>query len=492
VAEDQWQRARLFPITGIGGAEEQERRGSSALLAVIKAVHEFGRTLTMRVGAPAGSSIETYIEVPFELHGKKCRPDGLIQVSRGQRRWTALVEVKTGHNRLAVDQVETYLEVARQQRFDAVLTISHEIPTTPGAHPVAVDRRKLRRMSLQHLSWGQIHTEALIEQSNKAVSDPEQAWILSEFIRYLEEPKSGALDFDDMGPSWVSVRDSSARQTLRAGDTGTLDVVARFDQLIAFAGMALARRVGMNVRPYLSRRDLADPIVRLQRQADLLAKSGEISGSLQVPNAVAPIDVSVDLRANRVDCSVTVDAPQVGRPTTRVNWLTRQVKSAPDQVQVRANAVRATAVGPTCGLPEVREDPKRLVDGPQSDIRSFTLTLSQPAGTKRGQGRGSFVKSVVGLVDTFYSEIVQNLKAWTPAAPKVQGASSPSLGQEQQRERVANALSAGDEQVPDGSHVEFNEPAASAVASIDVPETADAEASVPSPDSSAPESWHSG
>jgi len=93
--EEAWQPARLFPITGIGGADEQERRGCSAFLAVLQSVREFGRTLTMRCGAPAGA-IETYIEVPFTFEGEKYRPDGLIRVTRGQKSWTALVEARQG------------------------------------------------------------------------------------------------------------------------------------------------------------------------------------------------------------------------------------------------------------------------------------------------------------------------------------------------------------------------------------------------------------
>ena len=166
--DEKWQRARLFPVTGIGNPNEQERRGTSVLLAVLSAVKEFGRALTTRCGAPAGR-IETFIEVPFELNGSHCRPDGLIRVTRGQKVWTALVEVKTGRNDLDADQVTTYLDVAREHDYDAVITISHQVATTPGVHPVAVDKRKTRKVDLIHLSWSRIHTEAKIQHANHEV-----------------------------------------------------------------------------------------------------------------------------------------------------------------------------------------------------------------------------------------------------------------------------------------------------------------------------------
>ena len=106
MTEPAWQQARLIPTSGINGAQEQERRATSALLAVMTAVKEYGRTLTKGLGAHAGD-IETFIEVEFDLDGKKVVPDGLIRVNRGSRVWAALVEVKTGRNELQSEQLES-------------------------------------------------------------------------------------------------------------------------------------------------------------------------------------------------------------------------------------------------------------------------------------------------------------------------------------------------------------------------------------------------
>ena len=55
MAEETWHEARLIPTSGISGADEQERRATSALLAVLTAVREFGRSLLQPLGAPAGN-----------------------------------------------------------------------------------------------------------------------------------------------------------------------------------------------------------------------------------------------------------------------------------------------------------------------------------------------------------------------------------------------------------------------------------------------------
>ena len=83
MGEVEWERVRLFPVSGIGGADEQERRAASALLAVVQSVREFGRAITVPMGAPAGR-LSAYIEVPFTDGDKKLRPD-LIESDQPRR-----------------------------------------------------------------------------------------------------------------------------------------------------------------------------------------------------------------------------------------------------------------------------------------------------------------------------------------------------------------------------------------------------------------------
>lgn len=416
LAEESWHAARLIPTSGISGAEEQERRATSALLAVIAAVREFGRTLTSPLGAPAGA-IETYIEVPFDLNGQRVIPDGLIRVSRGKRSWTALVEVKTHTNLLQAPQLESYLDVAREHGFDALLTISNEIPSTPGGHPTAVDKRKTRKVALHHLSWTQVLTEAVVQKEHRGVSDPDQAWILGELIRYLEHPRSGAMEFEDMGATWVDVREAVRSGTLRQNDKSAADVVGRWDQLIQYLGLRLGRQLGVGVRPALTRQELADPAGRAQALLQTLSSTEQVEGGLKIPNAAADVVITADLRGQLLSAAMTVEAPKDGRPLTKVRWLMRQLSNAPDGLRVDAAAVNARGASTSALLKDVRVDQTVLLDAQRRDPRSFRLTMTVPMGVKRGQGRGSFVGSVVDLVDAFYTDVVQTVKPWSGAPP---------------------------------------------------------------------------
>lgn len=418
MAEQSWHEARLIPTSGINGAEEQERRATSALLAVLGAVREFNRALLRPLGAPAGA-VECFIEVPFILGEKKVFPDGLIRVARGSRAWTALVEVKTGGNCLATEQLENYLDVAREQGFDAVVTISNEIPAVAGQHPTKVDKRKLRKVELHHLSWSQVLAEAVMQKEFRGVADPDQAWILGELIRYLEHSRSGALEFDDMGESWIAVRDAVSAGTLRASDKGIPTVVARFDALLRFTSLSLGRRLGTEVVPVLSRKELADPSLRAAALTQQLASTGQLTGAIRIPDTVGHMVITADLRSSQLTCHVDLDAPREGRPTTRVNWLIRQLKNAPDGTRIECMTAHSRGSSSAELLRTVRDNPASLITDPTREIRSFRVALTTNLGPKRGRGRGAFIDSVLAGVDGFYAQILGDLKAWSAAPPRM-------------------------------------------------------------------------
>jgi hypothetical protein len=430
--EKSWNVARLIPTSGINGAEEQERRATSALLAVMGSVKEFGRVLTGPLGAPSGQ-LETFIEVPFDLAGKRIFPDGLIRVRRGSKSWTALVEVKTGTNELATQQLENYLDVARENGFDALITISNELPPSPGVHPTAVDGRKLRKVAIYHWSWTEVLTQAVMQKEYRGVADPEQAWILGELVRYLEHPKSGAMSFEDMGPQWVPVRDAVQASTLRASDKAALDVASSFDALIRFAALRLGRRLGAEVTPVLTRAEVANPASRLAALSSGLVKTGVFAAALRIPNAVSDLTIVVDMRSSKITCSFDIDAPREGRSTTRINWLLRQLKDSHGALRIEAHFARDRADAAEL-LRDVRENPAKLAIAHVSN-----------AGSKRSTGRGGFIDSVLDAVDASYEEIGQRLKAWAATPPRLRSDAEVEVEVDVPANLPSAALSSQDE-----------------------------------------------
>ncbi|HEY4278208.1 MAG TPA: hypothetical protein VGM91_08320, partial [Conexibacter sp.] len=391
---------------------------TSSLLAVLHAVPEFGHALFGPLGAPRGK-IQTFAEVQFkDADGRTCIPDGAVVIERGRTRFTLLIEVKTGDAELQAEQVTRYLEIARANGFDGVLTISNAITASPLDSPVTVDRRKLKSTRLLHLSWWRIITEAVVEHRFRGISDPDQAWILGELIAYLDHEASGASGFTDMGQDWVRVRDAAHAGTLRAADPEAQLVCERWEQFLEYMALGLSQDLGRDVAVVRPRRQSADQ--RLQTALRILADDGVMRGAIRVPDAVAPLDLSVDLRARRVVTSMSIDAPREGRPLSRINWLLRQLRDAPHDLRVEVG-FQMTRETTSLLLGDAREQPQALLSptDPKRIPKSLVVELARPLGTKRGKGRGSFVGETREQAIGFYRDIVQSMTAWRPKPPRL-------------------------------------------------------------------------
>ncbi|MGW6120799.1 TerD family protein [Nocardia sp. NPDC055165] len=416
---DTWQPARLFSVVGVGAGEEQERRTTSALIATMQAVRPFARAICARMGAPAGA-FEGYLEVQYESGDTKVIPDAVLKVSRGAKQWTGLLEVKTGNGKLRRDQLESYLDVARRKKYDAVVSLSNDIPAGPGELPVQVDRRKLTKVALRHLSWAEVAHEARMLTTHGGIDDALQAWILAEFLRFLDHPRSGAAEFVDMGRHWVTVRDAVTQGTLRAGDAKALTVADTWVSLCRHLALRLTAELGVEVKHVLARKFQSDPAVRAAAVAERLATDGSFEAVLRIPETAGDLTVIADVRTNKVRCRTTIAAPDEGTQGRRVSWLTKQLTDAPGRVQVEA--VFAERGNETCEfLDTVRTTPKSLIDGRTSPIVSFTLEQTFPMGNKRSGTAASFIASVTTATDAFYGAVMQPLREWVPAAPKQAG-----------------------------------------------------------------------
>lgn len=423
------QVARLIPTWGISSDTEAEMRASSALLAVLSIVREFSSAVLTPLGAPSArkAEVESFIEVALKLSdGAVVRPDGLIRVTYGKRVFTALIEVKTGDNRLQADQLNGYWEAARQYGFDAVITISNEIAVS-GQHPTeGLKVRANSKVQIHHLSWTRLLSIAVMCKVHRGVEDPEQAWILGELIRYLESGASGAMSFSDMGPNWVSVRDGARASTLRKNAPEVKDVTQRWDQLIRFASLRLGSEIGVDVLQVFPRSQ-QDPKARAAHLIDSLCTTGVLDGVLRVPNAVGAISVSADLRARQIITSVDVPAPTDRGAKARTTWILRQLgDDVPARLSIEAWARNART--PTVTTVAAARENRDLLDDPEGrEVLRYRLTLRTEAGAARKAGGKSpgFVDSVIDLLDLFYGSVVQGVTAWTPKAPQLRPRAEP-------------------------------------------------------------------
>ena len=417
------QQARLIPVSGISSEKEAEQRATSALLAVLTVVRDLSTELFAPLGASRAqrATVEAFTEGPFtSSDGRKIRPDGLLRISYGKSTWTALVEVKTGDATLDAEQINAYWDIARTEKFDHVVTISNEIAPNAGAHPTPGLRvRSNSPVQVTHLSWTAILTTAVRLKQHKGVDDPEQAFLLGELIRYLEHPASGAMAFSDMGPNWVAVRDGARAHSLTRKDPGVDDVVARWDQLIAYAALKLGSEIGEDVTLVLPKAQ-RDPKVRQVDLADQLCGPGTLDGALRIPNTAGDLEILADLRAQQLVASVTIHAPEDKGAVGRISWLVNQLKDVNPTVVLEAYS-RNAKTGQSATLGQVLEDRHVLIGADKREPFKFRVVWRRDMGMARKSGgkNPGFIDTMLGLIDTFYGEVVQNIVPWVPPAPKI-------------------------------------------------------------------------
>ena len=416
--------ARLIPVSGISGQREAENRATSALLAVLSIVRPFSTSLLAPLGCTRAKTarVEAFVEPSYELGDKTLKPDGLIRVSVGNRTtFEALIEVKTGLAKLDADQINAYLDVARAEGYDCVITISNEIAPSPGVHPTSGLRiRSNSKVSVHHLSWMLVMSEAVKEHAHRGVEDPEQAWILGELIRYLSHPKSGALQFTDMGDHWTTVRDAVADGSVQRYSGELVEVCQRWDQLLRVAALRLGTEIGADVMEVIPRAQRQNPKLRNKEFVRSLSADGTVGGVLRVPSVIADISIAVDIKAQKVELSTAFVAPDDRTARATVVWLVRQLKSAPGSLLVDAYS-KSSRVPMTASLEQLRGDPREAVPASGQAPVKFQLRQLTPMGAgRRTTRKKGFIDSVIDAVMDFYASALQDLKPFVPRAPAIE------------------------------------------------------------------------
>ncbi|MQY12199.1 hypothetical protein SRB5_23290 [Streptomyces sp. RB5] len=405
---ESWKGARLFPVPALKSDRERETRATSVLLSVMAQVPEFGRRLTAGFGAPAGR-METFTEVSLPFGDRPRRPDGVIRVERAGKLWTALVETKTNANPLRAEQVQAYLDIAARRGYEAVVTLTNDV-ALEGSPLVDVktDGRRRNKVALWHLSWAEVTHQAQLLIRHEGVGNAAHAWLLHELLHYLQHENSGCHGFQNMGRSWVPVRNGIDDETLCQGDPRALEVVESWERLIRQVCLRLGGELGRKVLPVQRSRRGEDPGDRRRQFADRLCADGRLQAELRIESLPGVLAISADLRTGRLRTSVEVPAPDQGYPLTWAKRLIRRLAQAPADLHVET--LVDSGAGPRGTLERLRPEPGDLLPRGGARITGFRLSLLKGMGSSRGNADSGFIRSVDDAVNRFYTGVVAQLE----------------------------------------------------------------------------------
>lgn len=405
---DSWRGARLFPASALKSDHERETRATSVLLSVMAQVPEFGRRLTAAFGAPVGR-METFTEVTLPNGESPRRPDGVIRVERAGKLWTALVETKTNGNPLKPDQVQAYADIAARRGYEAVITLSNdvELEGSPLVE-VKLDGRRKHKVALWHLSWAEVAHQAQLLIRHEGVGNAAHAWLLQELLHYLQHENSGCHGFQNMGRSWVPVRNAIDAETLCQGDPRAVEVVESWERLVRQVCLRLGGELGAKVLPVQRAKRGTDPASRRAALADRLCAEGRLDAELRIEGTPGVLALCADLRTGKLRTSIEIAAPDQGYPLTWAKRLVRRLAEAPADLHVET-LLEGQAGGPRGTLERLRPEPADILPKSGAQITGFRLSLFRGMGNTRGTAESGFIRSVDESVDRFHASVVVHL-----------------------------------------------------------------------------------
>lgn len=436
---DRGDEARLFPVAA---SRQKECHAISTLLAVFRLIPKYAeRMLKEEAGALSLTAfrLRAYTEVRFHAQRNKGRsksskvpqPDGYIVVESRGRRWAALVEAKVKNDELTQEQVEMYLDLAREVKADAVITVSNQFTLDPTHHPVPVSGHKTRSVGLYHLSWLALLSNAQILADSDELTDDEQAFVLRELIRFLNDDKSGVRPFDRMGPEWKDLCTAIQHgKPLPKTSELVTAAVADWHQLTRFLALRLSPKIGQSVDVYLKRSHRNDPAKRFDADAGDLIKSHCFNDEFEIEHAASRIEVTANLAKRHVILSMALDPPgDKKRPKAAIRWLTRQL----DPEKAKNVHIRVDWPGRTPWtmkpLRDCISNPDDLVPEGISDLPAKLRVQRIEPLAGRFSGARTFVEDLESAFKEFYENVGQHLRPWTPPPPKYRTRKSESAHQ---------------------------------------------------------------
>ena len=412
------QQARLFSSLKLSN---KELIATSTILAVFRIVPELLAELIRDTGVRINDRtvFDTFTEVGVaKPQGKKAdRPDGFIYI-KNRNEWTALVESKVGNNTLNEEQVTRYVEDARANGIDAVITISNEFTSRVEQSPVTLPKRLLNRVKLYHLSWRLILSTAVLLKNREQINDREKSFVISELIRFLRDDSVGNKRFSLMPPPWTEIcSEASMGSRLKVSDPRVSDVAGSLTQEFSEIALNLTDHLGVDCKAKIPVSFVADAAAWQKHIVKGLVEKRLAKCAYDIPNAANPLEVEIDLAKNTISVGMEMKVP-LERSTLagKINFLLRQLKNAEDgksYVKVRWNSRAADEF-----IEMKKLEPSSFKDrGSNTTILSLT-PMMQIHSSKVFNSRKNFISELEGLVTDFYDTHAQYLKSWVPKAPK--------------------------------------------------------------------------
>ncbi|MBT3169792.1 MAG: hypothetical protein HN334_08065 [Candidatus Cloacimonetes bacterium] len=373
------QEARLIPTY------KSEQNIASVFLASLPLIKEFQQNFLKQAGLQKGKLyVFTEIQLPLDIdNGKQKRPDGLIlKITGGKIIDAALLEVKHHGNDLKKEQIESYIEVAKQYEIPKIITISNQFVNKPTESPLHIKTPKA--VSLFHFSWSYILTLAhllLFKADN--IKDSDQINIMNEVVKYFEDPNSGVTGFTKMKTGWKNDIENIRRKIV---NEITENIITSWQQETKDMALILSRKCGRLVSTKITKNN-----------------SLKLKSTLQMGKT--DIVIEADLISNNVQMSIKVIPAQDVRIQTQVHKMEKQIKYVEDSDDLMIGACYKNYKG--YEIKHLNDIDKFYADK-KKEIKEFLFILNLNYTKQEFASEKRFVEKIEKMLLRFHELIIKN------------------------------------------------------------------------------------
>jgi len=414
-------KARLIPVYKPG----DEIALTSVFLSSLRLIKEFKKYFFSEVKLISSGELYVYTEVVFPQF-KDSRIDGLIIVVKGgEIKDAAILEMKNKNCLLEQNQIEKYIQIARELNIPKIITVSNEFVSEPTQSPLNI--RIPKSIQMFHFSWSYILTLAhiLLFENEDNIKDEDQVEIMKEIVAYFENSVTGVCGFSQMKAGWTELVDKmNSGVRLKQVDSCVIDTVSSWQQEEKDMALILSRKLGVLVQSG-NTKFKGDLKARIENDSKALIENKMLSLTLGVKGAVSEITVKALFEKRIIEMSVKLNVPLDKGVKGQIGWLKRQIdycgKKRPEifnkiyddlKIDINIKHARSDERISYKRIDEIFEDLK------SKEINEFGIVQVKDFG-KSFASRKKFVEIIENMLIEFYGGIVQHLTNWEKPAPKI-------------------------------------------------------------------------
>lgn len=392
---------------------KKERRLVSIFISVLTEVeplaHFMFKKCKLRTWEKARWEAFTEVASPSD---RSQRIDGYVVATYGQKKSSALIEAKVDGNKLEDEKVKRYVNVAKENGIDAMITISNQRVSHPSQSVVEVGKALKNSVTILHWSWAYIETQCRLFREQDHDLTNGQEFILEEFINMISNPKSGSSLHEKMPNGWESV----VVDIIQKNKPGNIsDFAEGWIQEQQDIALELSKKADAYVEVLMKKEHRENYNHYKKHISGSMVKNQCLEASFKIPDAVDKLYLVADIVGRTVSASMTWKVPpELKHKTVKgyVSWISNTISTRDRRIYIEPKFKNKSSN--MVPLADFKDNWRNIMSEAMSNGAKPTLfkfTIFEDIGQEFSSSK-NFIKRVDNAVIDFYEIVGKHLRRY--------------------------------------------------------------------------------